>query len=212
MKTNTTTVTLLPSVFARAMGAALIAASTEKHKPHLRSVCVTCNDGFVEFVATDGFRLNLVTVPTNCKPSDPALVSLDDAIALVKLAKTYAKGGDETQRSGFVFSTDPDGWTVTAGATTSAGQVIRADFPAYRPLFPANGNAETGTMFDAAFLADIGRTAETLWPKNVSRITQSTARATVVNMEPRKPSVWTIETADGLTCSVLLMPLRPAER
>lgn len=202
--TQTTTLQLAPSVFARTIGAALIAASTDATRHHLAAVMIQTTGEHLEMVTTDSYRLNLVEIPNDTPASPPALIARTDAAALVKMAKDYAK---TTKDKGpeMVLNIDHDAheWTATAGPATLAGRLILADFPPYRSIIPTEYTAETGTYFDAGFLADIGKTAATLCTRTTG------ARVVCVNMPNRKPSLWKITTHDAITCTVLLMPQRP---
>lgn len=134
----------LPATMVNKGRGVLYAAGTDRTLPMLNAVHVTRHDGYLEFAATDRFRL------VNAVLEDAG----DDFSALIPAAVFKAAAGDLT-----VWSDDHKvGYVeVATGAGSLRARLVDADYPNVAPLFPKTAaafiDADRVSLLEVAKLA-----------------------------------------------------------
>lgn len=107
------------------------AASTEKGFPAFNSVQVEIfNDEQLALVATDRFRIHWAGVGCG---SDLAIQYHADTAGLIN-ARELVAAVKPARADSYALELDGDTWTLTVDDVTTAGRLVRADFPKWRHL------------------------------------------------------------------------------
>lgn len=135
--------TMKTADFLAAVRAGGYAISQDDTRPHLASALVDVTEGRLRIVTTDGHRLALADVATECAGTWQALVPRRALAELVALAKS-GPGVDFTVGAGSI--------RAAVGDVTVTARLADAQFPPYDQVIPKGTQATTAIVSRAALL------------------------------------------------------------
>lgn len=111
------------------------AASKDESRPHLTGVLVTIEEETITFVATDGFRLSLVTKPfKGVKEKHTILLPAKTLEEVVRLAKDFSQTKDVA--IALTLIPDQNQAIMRFGNIEFSSRIIEGKFPDYEKVIP----------------------------------------------------------------------------
>ncbi len=142
-----------PVLFSeKAVGAVLFSAASEETRPILTGVCFELQSEKTNLVATDGFRMSLISLPSNKKKEvgEEAKLIIPNH-SLMAATKIFPDG----KMSVLYYSEGGSVEFVGEGARLVA-RVLEGEYPPYQKVIPSN--TETLTVFKRADFASALKT------------------------------------------------------
>ncbi len=144
--------TLAPHSLRQAIAQVAFAASTDETRPTLTGVYITADEGRLVFVATDGYRLAMRTIPMEEMTGELGVIV--PARALNELARIMADADTEQnaslsvtpERNQVVFQVPGKGTHDSKGAFQQVeliAQIIDATYPNYKAIVPTDWETRT---------------------------------------------------------------------
>lgn len=208
---NTTTTLLLPAKEGmQAIRASLLVASSDRMRPILYSVLCVVKDKEAKFVATDSYRLSIITVAAPDSADGTIVVDGDMLRAACKTftKSVVAKIHDGTSGPGRQILTLTDGGTfqtlnIAGHQFPGSGNI--GSFPEYERLIP---NMDAAKEYDGEWPALNPHYLATL--SGIAKELQYNEHlpARMTSFGSTKPVIIDFIPSEGSPCRYLLMPVR----